>query len=75
MSSKVKVVDSGMVGGNPSRVVSGDGWSWVESWDTESWVRDDTTSIPEVAFGAPVSDKVLSRMGISPEDVVADLSA
>ena len=49
ISSKVKVIDSGLVGGWPSRVVSGEDFSWVESWGTDSWVRDDTLTIPEVA--------------------------
>ena len=69
MSFKVKVVDSGMVGGNPSRVVDDGSFSWVESWGTDSWLRDDTLSIPDVAFATPISPAVVSAMDLSPEDV------
>ena len=69
MSPEVKVIDSGLVGGWPSRVVSAGGFSWVESWGTDSWLRDDTLSIPDVAFATPISPAVVSAMGLSPEDV------
>ena len=70
MSSKVKVDVSGVVEGDPCRVVSAGGVSCGESW-----VRDDCLSIPDVAFGALVLAGVFPRVGIPPKDVVADLAA